>query len=110
MGDVVRSLAVQRVVPLNFLDALNCLLERRKTEDPSSRRQKGAEAGLLHQHRPSSGQIAGATVAEPPALRLHIAWFCHAKLRLRLVNVATVRGEVTGDLMGVNDTPTLLRQ
>src|SRR5262245_25540949 len=110
VGDVVGRLAVQRVVPVNFLGALNCLLERRETIDPSSSRQKSADAGLLHQHRPSSGQIAGATVAEPAALRLDIPWLSHAKLCPRVLNVATVGGEITGDAVGVNDAPTLLRQ
>src|SRR5262249_54801523 len=90
VGDVVGRLAVQRVVPVNFLGALNCLLERRETIDPSSSRQKSADAGLLHQHRPSSGQIAGATVAEPPTLRLDISWLSQAKLCPPCLNVWTI--------------------
>src|SRR3990172_13064684 len=79
-------------------------------EETFAAREVIAEAGLLHAPRPAGRQVGRAAVAEPAAVRGHVAVLADGELAPGSADVAGERGEGDRDLVGVSDSPAHLLQ
>src|SRR5713226_3036268 len=73
------GLRVARVVRVYLSNRVLRVFERGESEEALAGRHARAEPGVLGHHRPPSGEIRGAAIAEPAAPQAHILILGHGE-------------------------------
>src|SRR5262249_547886 len=91
------GLGVTAVVAVHPCERVRGLVDRRERDEPFPHRERTAEPRVLRDDRPTSGEVGGAPVAEPPAAQAYVLALCDRELPPRGCHVAVVAAEVGRD-------------
>ena len=100
--------AVPPVVALHLLHRRSRLVGRREREEALAGREELAEAGVLRDDRPPSGQIARAAVAEPPGARSDVLIARDRELRAGGLDVRPVGRDIARHIERVDVRPVVV--
>src|SRR5690606_2664548 len=107
LRDRARGGGVPRVVDLYLAHRFHRLVRRGERNDAGAPAQLVREAGVLDDHGPARGEVAGGALAEPAGAAGHVPVLRHAPLALRALDVALVALRVRAQPRGVPPAPAV---
>src|SRR4029078_2027273 len=83
-------MAMALIGAIDEVDTGCCFLQCVESYDAFAHGEPAIDAGVLHQHRPARGQVAGAAIAEPSRSHLYIQVLGYAELGSRAADESLV--------------------
>ncbi len=107
LGDATGCTAVPVVVGMDSLESRDDILHGVERKQTLSGRKDGTEPGILSDHRPAGGQVAGAAFAEPATTQTHVLVFGHGEFAPRGLYIVSIGPRIGGEGVGVGQSPTV---
>src|SRR5437660_9313049 len=109
-SQLARGATMTLVVAVNSGDSGGSFIQISKRDNAVADSEPVAQAGVLHEHRASRGQITNAAVAEPAAAHYDVTVFRNAEFSARTLDEpAITRGRLRDDFAG-RDFPAVAFQ
>ncbi len=110
LREAARLMASLRVIAFYSAQRLNCFGLGGEELQSERLGQMALSASGLHNAWASAGEIADSPVADPAGHRLDHRGFGAAELAARALYISAITPRRAGDIMGLNQSPAVLRQ